>query len=113
MLKTCKGFSIIEIVVATFILFLVVIGASKLISSFGIFNKKRLTFSCLVNAASSVINACKAGVVVNSVNCGGMSIKVSLTGSCSPSPGTCSLVTAKASYGEHEFSLSDSICNFD
>ncbi len=108
-----KGFSLVEILVATAIFFLILVGASKLISSFGLYTKKQLVLSCLVQAADSAIDSCKAGVPINSIKCGGLTINITLSGSCNPPLGVCNVITAQASYGKYSYSLSNEVCNLE
>ncbi|NPA40489.1 MAG: hypothetical protein GXO57_08630 [Thermodesulfobacteria bacterium] len=111
--KKRLGFSLVEVLIATFILFITIIGATKLVTYFGIYNKKREILSCLVNAATSGINSCKAGAPISTVNCNGLTIAVTIIGNCNPPLGTCSYITATASYGSENFSLENEVCNFD
>ena len=108
-----KGFSLVEVLVATLIFFLVLIGASKLISYFGLYTRKQLVLSCLVEAVDSAINSCKVGIPLTSISCGGININISISGTCTPPPGVCSVVNATATYGKYSYTLSNEICNLD
>jgi len=117
MLKKIKrlkftGFTIIEALIGMLIIFLVALGTTKIITSFGIHIKKRIILSCLVQAANSAIEACKAGEVINSIECGRILIDIDVNGNCNPSNNTCNEVTATAKYSKFSFSLSNIVCNF-
>jgi prepilin-type N-terminal cleavage/methylation domain-containing protein len=108
-----KGFSIIEVLVAMFILSIVALGVAGLITMFGFYTKDRILLSCLVEGAASGIEACKSGInSTNNIKCGGYTIYIDIQGECPPASGQCSIVNTTASANGKSFSLTDKICNF-
>ena len=105
-----KGFSLVEALVAVIITFIVVLGIATMLGFFPNYVKDRTELSCLVEAASSGISACRAGIVINSVECGPYRINVTVEGSCTPAKGTCGEITATAELGGRTFTLRDVVC---
>lgn len=109
-----RGFTLVEALIALIISFLIIIGIAGLLTSFGLFTKDRALYTCLLEAASSGIEACRAGVSINSINCGGYTVNIrSIAGSCNPARGQCSDVTVTASYAGHSSTLTDTVCNWE
>ncbi len=105
-----SGFSLIEALVAVLISMIVVIGIATMLGFFPIYVRDRTELSCLVEAANSGINACRAGIVINSIECGSMNVNITIEGSCTPPKGECNEIRATATLGERSFSLRDVVC---
>ena len=107
-----KGFTLIEALIAILITTLIVIGVAGLITVFGTKTADRILLSCLVEGATSGIEACKEGEVINQITCGGFTINISISGNCQPPANTCSDIISTASANGKTFSLTDKVCNF-
>ncbi len=107
-----KGFTLIEALIAILITTLIVMSMAGLITVLGTKTSDRILLSCLIEGASSGIEACKGGEVINQITCGGFTINISINGNCQPPINTCSNVTSTASAGGKTFSLTDKVCNF-
>ena len=107
-----KGFTLIEALIAILITTLIVISIAGLITVFGAKTTNRILLTCLVEGATSGIEACKGGEVIDQITCGGYTVSLNISGNCQPSPGTCSDITVTASVDENTFSLTDKVCNF-
>lgn len=108
-----RGFTLVEGLVAVLITFIVATGIAALLTFFGIYNRQNILQTCLVQAASSAIEACRGGSTLGNIQCNRYSIAVNVMGSCNPRINSCSPVTATASAEGRSFSLTDIVCRFD
>lgn len=106
-----RGFTLVEALVAVMVSFLIAVGIAGMITSFGLFTRDNVLYTCLLNAASSAIEACKGGQAISQVNCGSYTVSVGLSGNCMPAQGQCSQVSATATARNKSTSLTDMICN--
>ncbi|MBZ0156826.1 MAG: prepilin-type N-terminal cleavage/methylation domain-containing protein [Alphaproteobacteria bacterium] len=117
MLKLRDGFSVIEALIAVAILSIAVIGLVTTIGTFSSTTVDRTVLNCLVDAASTALYKCQAGVDSNpNSTCGGSTISIAGTsGYCAPATGTCTTVTAVATASPQgkTVSLTTQICNFN
>jgi len=107
-----KGFTLIEALIAILITAILAGIIAGFFTSFAFKTSDKITFSCLVEGASSGISACKGGNIINSINCGGNTVHIEINGNCNPDPETCSEITATAKMKGLSFSLTDKVCNF-
>lgn len=108
-----KGFTLIEILIAvliTAILAGIIVGV---ITSFAFKTSDRILISCLVEGAASGINACKGGQTLESIECGGIPVEITVEGNCNPVRGACSDIKVIATAKNLSFFLNNKICNFD
>ncbi len=114
-IKNNKGFSLIEVLIATAILTIAILGFVSLQASFAKGTVDRTLLNSLIDAASSALTHCQ------NVNTSPPSsytyennlvVNVSLQGSCRPALDRCNDVTATASASDKTFSLSTIVCNF-
>ncbi|MCX8125494.1 MAG: hypothetical protein N3F66_15210 [Spirochaetes bacterium] len=100
---------------------ILVIGVVGLITAFSKFTRQDLVGTCLVQAASSGIEAKRANPTTSSIQiaCGGYTINVTITGnppSTAPPMGSgqsaCAEVTATATVTGRTMILRDVVCNF-
>ncbi len=108
-----KGFTLIETLIAVLIAAILAGIITGVLTSFSFKTSDRILISCLVEGASSGISACKGGKPLESIECGGIPVEITIEGECRPISGTCSDVTVTAKAKEMNFSLTDRICNFD
>ncbi|WPM32988.1 hypothetical protein IAE16_04730 [Hydrogenobacter sp. T-2] len=106
-----RGFSLVEGLVAVLITFIIAVGIAGLLTMFGVYNRSNVEITCVVQAVSSTIEACRGGVVRTAYNCGGRNINVNLSGNCNPPQNTCSNITASANVSGISYSLTDVVCN--
>lgn len=124
-LKSQKGFSLVESLVAVLLVAIVLIGTIKLITSFAMFTATDTDRTCLLQAASSGIEAKRADPTITSlqVTCGinNSSLPVSVTISGNPPANpppmgsnqtACAEITATATFKGKTMTLRDWICNF-
>lgn len=115
-----KGISLVESLVSVMLTFIIAVFIAGMITNFALFTRTDKTLLCLIQAASSGIDAKKANPNINSlvVNCSGLAINVTVTGSLPAyrPPGTgesvCSTIRSSASYGGKSIELADMLCNF-
>lgn len=106
-----SGFTLIEALLSVIIAFFIVIGVANLLTFFQFNLIDRTKISCLVEAAASGIEACKAGEPINSVTCNGLEISINVVrGSCTPAPQTCNDIVVSATLEGETFSLQDIVC---
>jgi len=119
--KSEAGFTLIEALISVFLVALLVIGVVGLITSFGKFTRQDLVGMCLVQAASSGIEAKRANPSLTSVDvrCGGYTIRVNITGTPPTNPpamgsgqSACADVVATATIENRTMVLRDQVCNF-
>lgn len=110
-----KGFTLIEVLICVILLAFLIMGSATLLSNFGIYTRDRQILTCLIEAASSAIEACRTRTQLSSVPCGPWNVSVSVSGNCTPSSETCSDITATAtiaiSGSTRTISLQDKVCN--
>ena len=107
-----KGFTIIEALIAILITSFIAISIAALITIFGTKIADRILLSCLVEGATSGIEACRGGQIINQITCAGLTINISINGNCQPAINTCSDITVTASAKGKNFNLTDKVCNF-
>ncbi len=107
-----RGFTLVEALIAVVITFLIAIAIAGMVTTFVAHIPHRLLLTCLTEAAKSGIEACEAGVVINSVSCGGYNITVNIQGDCNPPPNTCSDIVSTAIFDSLSVSFSGKVCNF-
>ena len=100
---------------------LMAIASEGLIAYFAKYTQQDLTGACLLQAASSGIEAKRANPAVSSiaVTCAGQMVRVSMTGnppSLPPAIGSgtsaCADVVSTSSLGNRTMEMRDKICNF-
>lgn len=115
------GLSLIEALVALMLLTISILSVMTMITAFPRSTTDDLVLTCLLQAASSGIEAKRANHSLGSLNvpCGGRNVSVSISGtppSTAPQPGSgntaCATVTATATYGSKTMTLRDLVCNF-
>ena len=120
-LRSGKGFTLVESLISILLIALMAIAGEGLIAYFAKFTQQDLTKDCLLQAASSGIEAKRANPAVTSieVTCGGQTVHVSMTGnppSIPPAMGTgtsaCADVVSTSTLGSRKMEMSDKICNF-
>lgn len=127
-MHTARGFTLLETVYATAVIAIAVLGLIitmqrfVLQSSMGTYSHggkvymSRGLMSCLLDAASSALTQCDATAFtgfLSAYRCeNDIEVAIRISGSCSPSKGSCSEVTATASAREHSQSLTSMVCNY-
>lgn len=115
-LKSQRGFSLIEALMAIAILFTVIAGTISLQSSFGKHTVDRTVINSLIDAASSTLSLCQAdkntGTSLSFTYEEKLTVNVTLDGSCSVNSDECVQRTATASANGKSFKLTTYICNF-
>lgn len=106
------GFTLVEALVAVVITFILAIGILGMLNMFIIQLPNRALLTCLIEAASSGVSACRVGLVLDSVSCGSYNVSISIQGNCQPPTGECSNITVTAVAEGRSFSLRDTVCNF-
>lgn len=121
LLNKNDGFTLLEALMSVLLVAILVMGVVGMITAFSKFTRDDLLGTCLVQAASSGIEAKRATPTISSlqVTCGGYNINVTITGnppSSPPSMGSgqsaCAEVTATASSSGRTMVLRDLVCNF-
>jgi len=109
----------IEVVIGILILSFTIIAITNLITTSFVSTRKRLIDECLINAANSAIEACRAGINLSEFNCGGINIKINLNVDCSsisiPNEvwkANCAPVRATVSFKNYEYTIKDLVCKF-
>lgn len=106
-----KGFSLVEGLIAVLMTFFIAVGIAGLLTYFGIYARRNVDLTCLINAASSAIEACRGGTTQTQFICGGRTITVGISCPTNLGNNQCQTVTTTASDGNRSFSLSDVVCN--
>lgn len=109
-----KGFTLIEVLVSIVILIIGVLALMTLQSRFATATADRAIRNALVDAAASALQHCESTLSSPpaSYTYGGITVSVSVSGSCSPSQDTCNNVTVTATAQGKSFSLTTKVCNF-
>ncbi|MCC6345617.1 MAG: type II secretion system protein [Nitrospirales bacterium] len=117
MLKLRGGFSVIEALIAVAILSIALVGLVTTIGKFSSSTVDRTVLNCLVDAASTALYKCQAGIDANpNTTCGSSTVSVTgVSGYCAPATGACTTVTAVATASPQgkTVSLTTQICNFN
>jgi prepilin-type N-terminal cleavage/methylation domain-containing protein len=115
-LKSQKGFSLVEALIAIAILAIGVIGTLTLQSSFGKHSADRTIINYLIDASSSALTQCQAddetGTFLSYTFENDFTVNVELDGSCKVPSDECIQRTATASARGKFFKLTTYICNF-
>ena len=120
-LRSGKGFTLVESLISILLIALMAITSEGLIAYFAKYTQQDLTKECLLQAASSGIEAKRANPAVSSiaVTCAGQTVHVSMTGnppSLPPAMGSgtsaCADVVSTSSFGNRTMEMRDKICNF-
>ncbi|MEM1973819.1 MAG: hypothetical protein QXN68_03415 [Thermoplasmata archaeon] len=115
------GFSLIEAMISVMLVAILIMGVMAMITAFPSSTNNDFIRTCLLQAASSGIEAKRANHTLTSlsVHCGGITVNVTISGnppSSAPPPGSgssaCATVTATASYSGRSMTLRDLVCNF-
>lgn len=121
LMKKNDGFSLLEALMSVLLVAILVIGVTGMITAFSKFTRDDLLGTCLVQAASSGIEAKRANPTISSiqVRCGGYNINVTITGSPPSTPppmgsgqSACAQVTSTATASGRSMVLRDLVCNF-
>lgn len=109
-----RGFTLIEVLVSIVILIIGVLAVMTLQSRFATSTADRAVRNALVDAAASAIQHCESTLSTppTSYTYGGITVNVSVNGSCSPSEETCNDVTVTATAQGKSFALTTKVCNF-
>lgn len=108
-----RGFTLVEALIALLISLFIITGIVGLLTSFGFFTRDKMLYTCLLEAASSGVEACRSGVVIYSIDCGGYTVSVSINGNCNPEKGQCEDITVTATAAGHSSVLTDTVCNWE
>jgi len=118
-----KGFTIMEALVSVAITALAVYIIAGMITSYAAMTKNNYVYTCLVQSATSGLEAklMNPSVTSLSLTCGGLLVNVNIIGNPpSHSPpfigsgqSACSTVTSIATYQSSSFSIQDAACNFN
>lgn len=115
-LKSQKGFSLIEALIAIAILAIGIIGTMSLQSSFGKHASDRTLINSLIDSASNALTQCQTnqdtGTSLSYTFENNLVVNVTLDGSCNVSADECVQRTATASAKGKTFKLSTYICKF-
>jgi prepilin-type N-terminal cleavage/methylation domain-containing protein len=120
-LRSGKGFTLVESLISILLIALMAITSEGLIAYFAKYTKQDLAGECLLQAASSGIEAKRANPAISSlhISCAGQTVDVSMTGnppSVAPAMGSatsaCADVVSTSSLGSRRMELRDKICNF-
>lgn len=116
-----EGFSLIEAMISVLLVAILIMGVMAMITSFPASTNNDFIRTCLLQAASSGIEAKRANHTLTSLNvpCGAITVNVTISGnppSSPPAPGSgvsaCVTVTATASYSGRSMTMRDLVCNF-
>lgn len=109
-----KGFTLIEVLISILILIIGVLAVITSQSRFATTTADRAIRNALVDAAASALQHCENTLSTppSSYTYGGITVSISVNGSCSPSENRCNDVTATASVQGKSFSLTTKVCNF-
>lgn len=119
MIKNNKGFVLIEALIAVLITAMIAIVVAGMTTNFAGFTAKDVLLSCLVEGASSGIEAKRANPNISSmqIQCGNSTVNVSISGtppSTAPATGSgqsaCVEVVSTASIGANTKVLRDLVC---
>lgn len=104
----------IEVVISIFILVIGLLAVMTLQSRFATTTSDRAIRNALVDAAASALQHCENAKSnpPASYTYGGITVNISIGGSCSPSENSCNNVTANATAQGKSFSLTTKVCNF-
>lgn len=123
-LRSCAaqdGFTLIEVLISVLLVVLVILGAATAFTHFGVRTGDDLIATCLVQAASSGIEAKRANLNVSSMQiaCGQHNVSVSVSGTVpasAPLAGSgqnaCVEIVSSASIGSRSMVLRDFACRF-
>lgn len=115
-LKSQKGFSLVEALIAIAILAIGIIGTISLQSSFGKHASDRTLINSLIDAAANALTQCQTdqntGTSLTYKFENNLIVDVTLDGSCSIPADECVQRTATASAKGKAFKLSTYVCNF-
>ena len=118
-----KAFTLMEALVSIAITALAVYIISNMITSYAAMTRNNYVYSCLIQSATSGLEAKLMNPTVSSLSltCGGLPVSVQVIGNppANPPPyigsGTkgCSTVTSIATYQSQSYSIQDAACNFE
>ncbi|PKN76484.1 MAG: hypothetical protein CVU52_04620 [Deltaproteobacteria bacterium HGW-Deltaproteobacteria-10] len=120
-LKSRQGFTLVESMISILLIAMMAVASEGLIAYFAKYTKQDLTSDCLLQAASSGIEAKRANPAVSSIQltCAGQTVHVSMTGnppSMTPQMGSgtsaCADVVSTSTLGSRTMEMRDKICNF-
>lgn len=114
-IKSQKGFSLIEALIAVAIISIALIGLAGMQGTFATQTVDRTLQNSLVDAASSALSHCQnvnANPPASYTYEGGLVVNVTLSGGCNPGLDSCNDVTATASARGKSFALTTRVCNF-
>ncbi|MHB8137505.1 MAG: type IV pilus modification PilV family protein [Smithellaceae bacterium] len=120
-LKSRQGFTLIESLISIMLIALIAIVSAGLIAYFAKYTKQDLTSTCLLQAASSGLEAKRANPSVDSIQviCGAHNVNVTMTGNpptAAPLMGSqnsaCAEVVSTSAIGSKTMVLKDFVCNF-
>lgn len=120
-LKSRQGFTLVESLISILVIALVATAGAGLIAHFAKYTRQDLTGTCLMQAASSGLEAKKANPAIHTIDvtCAGQTVYVSMTGnlpSTPPAPGSgssaCADVVSTSILGGRKMEMTDKICSF-
>lgn len=120
-LKNENGFSLVEAIISVLLVALLAMGIAGMVSTFARTTQEDFINTCLVQAASSGIEAKRANPTITSIDvvCGSYTVNVTMTGTppaSAPPPGSgssaCATVVATATIGSRSMVLKDLVCKF-
>ncbi len=121
LLKSRQGFTSIESLISILVIALVATAGAGLVAHFAKYTRQDLTGTCLMQAASSGLEAKRANPAVHTIHvtCAGQIVHVSITGnppSAPPAPGSgtsaCADVVSTSILGSRKMEITDKICSF-
>ena len=120
-LKSPRGFTLIETLISMMLVCVMAIACAGLVSYFARYTRQDTINSCLLQAASSGIEAKRADPATSSitVSCAGYTVSVNITGTLpSPAPAmgsgisACAQIVSTSTIASKTMVLRDLICNF-
>jgi prepilin-type N-terminal cleavage/methylation domain-containing protein len=120
-LKSPQGFTLIETMISLMLICVMAVACAGLVAYFARYTKQDTINSCLLQAASSGIEAKRADPAITSitVSCGDYTVSVNITGTLpSPAPAmgsgitACAQIVSTSAIGSKTMVLNDLVCNF-
>ncbi|GAB6077800.1 prepilin-type N-terminal cleavage/methylation domain-containing protein [Hydrogenobaculum acidophilum] len=117
-----RAFTLMEALVSIAITALAIYIISGMITSYAAMTKNNYIYSCLIQSATSGLEAklMNPSVTSLSLTCGGLLVSVNIVGNPPSSPppfigsgqNACGTITSIATYQSQSYSIQDEACNF-
>lgn len=114
-IKSQKGFSLIEALIAIAIISIALLGLVATQGTFATQTVDRTLQNSLIDAASSALTHCQnvnTSPPASYTYENGLVVNIALIGSCSVALNTCNSVTATATARDKSFAMTTQVCNF-